>query len=376
MIERKIEPNFFIFGYFGWYNSGDDAIGYSVLKELGSRYPLAKFSISFNNDYFKHYDFTHKIATRIFFNYISIFKAILKCDRFFITGGTQFHDDDANLLRRLKLHILFACMIILSRALGKRPILLGHGIGPISKKWTKFLLKIIFIYSSIILVRDLDSYNLVKSLGYGKKCALGFDCAAILIDCIISGKKKDKKTIGVSVFPAFSIYSYDISKDDTFLIQLKNCFRFLFENQKNIKLKLFAFNGLVDQPFVTELSRQLGKYRDDIQIVCYDGNLLNFLSEVKDCDLFIGMKYHSSLFAYLFGMPFIIIEYMGKCRSLANAITHSNDAVIHLQELNEYVLYDKLERMISNPKDFIAKLPIEEAITSTKDMFAYLDDLL
>jgi polysaccharide pyruvyl transferase WcaK-like protein len=42
----------FIFGYFGWHNAGDDAIGVAAIRELAKRKPFAEFLISVNGEYF------------------------------------------------------------------------------------------------------------------------------------------------------------------------------------------------------------------------------------------------------------------------------------------------------------------------------------
>ena len=92
----------------------------------------------------------------------------------------------------------------------KHPILLGHGIG-LRKRWSKYFLRSIFKHSRVITVRDKDSYDLVKILGFENKCLLGFDIASLLLETIPESDRininNNDQVIGFSILPVYSIYS-------------------------------------------------------------------------------------------------------------------------------------------------------------------------
>ncbi len=366
----------FLFGYFGWYNIGDDSIGLSILKELFDKYPTAEFLVTTNNPYFISENKIQK-ATPIEFNFLSILKALIKADRFIISGGTHLQDEDKFIFLVLKTFLFFSIISICANFLGKPPILLANGIGPVTRQWAKFLLKIVLINSQFIIVRDSISYDFVCSFGLNNKCLLGFDPAILLINRykFIYNENYNNKYLGISLIPFNSIYAGDPSKDEfiinTFVIALK---RILSENE-DIFLKLFAFrsgNRHSDEKIVVQLSNELNQYSNRINIIVYNGNIHQFLIEIASCYAFIGMRYHSSLFAYLFCKPLILIDYQEKCRGLARDIAINKRSIISIKLINFSIMTKKIDEMIHYPLNYSADLPIIVALNLAKDMFNYI----
>ncbi len=92
---------------------------------------------------------------------------------------------------------------------------------------------------------------------------------------------------------------------------------------------------------------------------------------MEKCDYFIGMRYHSSLFAYLLKKPEIIIDYQEKCKSLANEILLPKNALIPLEDL-ELSFCQEVNGMLKHPESYCAQLSIENAKNRVKKMYDYL----
>jgi len=366
--------NIFVLGYFGWYNVGDDAIGYSILKELSKRYCSSKIFITAKNNYFLDKNFPNSAVKKVNFDIYSIVKTITICDKFIISGGTHFTDDDSNELRRIKINTFFFMITLYARIIGRKPVLLGHGIGPIKKCLSKEFLKKILDNSRFVFVRDVDSYNVVKSLGYVERCSIGFDCATILTKDF-SRTRNSIDTIGISIFPAYTIYKNTPEKDEIMLNRIVKTIHSTFVKYPKVKFKLFAFNEL-DVKFLENLCTQANIPTSNIEVIKYHGDLTNFLTQMSDCYIFMGMKYHSSLFAYLFGKPLVIMEYMGKCRSLAETIKIPEKAVISTNEICKCGLSDQLEDLILHPEEYKANLQINDALEMTNEMFDKMDQYI
>lgn len=372
----------FIFGYFGWHNAGDDAIGVATIRELSKRKPLAEFFITVNDDYFLHKNKFNNNVHGVKFDILSILRAIKKSDIFIITGGTHFQDQDEFIFRRLKIFLFFQFLIVYAYTLKKPPILLGHGIGPIRKWWSKYFLRSILKHSRVITVRDKDSYDLVKMLGFENKCLLGFDIASLLIEAIHKTERNKNndtdQVIGFSLLPVYSIYSKTPVKDQKLIDIYTKVIIQLFKKNKNLRIKLFAFRSgqrHSDIKIVEDISKELKEYSARVSQVVYDGNIMDFLSEIDECTIVVGMRYHSLLFAYILKKPIIAIEYQGKCRSLAREIRLQSQALLSLNEINYNTLLDVISRVLYST-GFTQKRPVYESLFMAKKIFNVLGSFL
>jgi polysaccharide pyruvyl transferase WcaK-like protein len=375
-----------LYGYFGWHNAGDDLLGYGILKELSDENPSAAITVTSNSDYFFHYAkklFPGLKIRTIPFRFLLLLREILGSNRFIIAGGTHFTDKDALNLARLKLFGFFYVVVLVAKLAGNPPVLLGHGIGPVTKPWNIFLLKRILKNSAIIIVRDGDSAELVRSLGYDKKCVLGFDCSIPLIETVKKDPPIPRKIIGLSVLPAYGIYAKKPASDTGIVLSLSASLQKMMTDSSTLHVRLFSFHGGKkdsDEPLVRELNALLENYSDRIQMIYYDGDMIDFLSKISECTIFIGMRYHSSLIAYLMGKPLIIIDYMGKCRSLAKDIGQKNEYILSLDEIllntDGTILYARIQKLINDHATGQEKPATDEITIRQKTMFSVLKEYL
>lgn len=380
-------PRFFILGYFGWYNVGDDAIGLSVIKELKNRYPDAKLLVTCHDRYFLENFHGTNISQDleiIGFNILKILRGIFKSRRLIITGGTHFHDEDGLFFTRLKILLSFILITTYARILHKPPLLLGHGIGPLYSSWSKALVKVILLNSKKIFVRDEDSFRLVTMLGFGDKCIQGFDCAILLIKegsvlKEISDFHYNKKIIGISLLPVYGIYSNDLEKDIQIVKSFAKCLGTMLKKDNSINLRLFAFRAGTrhsDVPLLISLMNNINAHSDSIELVQYEGNIEKFLKSINGCDLSIGMRYHASVFAYFLHKPQIILDYMGKCKSLGRDIGINEMAIVPVSNILTPSFCSKIQSFISNPVHNMANLPIHSAKMRAVMMFDNLEEQL
>ncbi len=383
----RSNPHFFIFGYFGWFNVGDDAIGLSVVKELKCRYPDATFTVTCNDRYFLDNIHDNSISGDleiIGFETSKILREVIKSDYFIITGGTHFHDEDGLSFRRFKILLNFAMLTCFAGLSQRSPLLLGHGIGPLSSSWSKALVKVILYNSKIILVRDKDSFELVTSLGFGEKCVQGFDCTATFIEAspVLSGvthPQSEQRIMGVSLLPVHSIYSNDIERDANIVKSFARCLESILLQDNSIYLRLFAFRTGTrhsDVPILEALIKEIKVRPDAIELIQYNGNVSKFLTLLEECDYCIGMRYHASVFAYLLHKPQIILDYMGKCKSLGRDIGINEAAIVSITDIFKSRFNDSIHSLMSNPDRYVANLSVRSAKMRTAKMFEKLGEEL
>jgi polysaccharide pyruvyl transferase WcaK-like protein len=377
----KLNPRFFIFGYFGWFNVGDDAIGLSIVKELKSRYSNATFITTCNNRYFlENFHGTNILqdVETIGFEISKILREII------IAGGTHFHDEGGLNFGRFKILFSFVMLTCFARLSRKSPLLLGHGIGPLSSSWSKALVKLILYNSQKVFVRDKDSFKLVTSLGFRGKCVQGFDCAATLVEASatlgeVTHHRPERRIIGISLLPVYSIYLDEVEKDTNIVKSFARCLESALLKDNSIYLRLFAFRTGMrhsDVPLLEVLMKDINVRPDAIELIHYDGDVNKFLSSIKACNYCIGMRYHASVFAYLLHKPQIILDYMGKCKSLGRDIAIDESAIIPIADILTPRFCDMIQSFLSNPKQYVANLPVHSAKMRAEKMFEKLGEKL
>lgn len=363
--------NVFIFGYFGWNNVGDDAIGCGLIKGINDLKQDAKFYVPSKREYFFE-NLEDLDIKRLKFSFLDILKGILRSEHVIIAGGTHFYDEGDDEFHRLKIFILFGLMISLARFLRKKVSLIGHGIGPLSKGWSITLSRYIFNRCSNIYVRDRLSKTVLNNLGYKHKSNLAFDAAVLLFgyeDFLVSHNKSNRQNLGISLLPFFEIYQDDEEKDKLNVENLGIVLNSILNDNDNIDINLFSFRGgnlHSDTPILKELYKKLPSNR--VNIIEYEGDLASFVQKISKCDFFICTRYHSAIFAYMLDIPSLIISYMEKCEGFSRYVSFPERVTISLKELSKPDILFKLKALIEEPNKYRAKLERRKAMFKAKKM--------
>ncbi len=205
------------------------------------------------------------------------------------------------------------------------------------------------------------------------KITLSFDLAALLQPLSTSDKslvkKTDMKILGISILPFFEIYYSDKEKDILFVHEIaKGLNQWLKRDRKNL-IYLFVFKGksIADDLFITKtLQKQLNP-AERVKLIPYNPNPVETMSKVDQCHTFIGMRYHSCLFAYLTNTPLLVINYFRKCQALVEDVGLSKNTIISLEEILNGEFEKYLKHLQEHSDDFIASLPIDTAKQMAKN---------
>lgn len=372
-----MKRKFFIIGYYGMRNVGDDAMLYALLQEFSSLDSENLFSV-LSSIPLKIPSGLKCEVSYVRRSVFAVSKEILASSTIVIGGGTHLFDK-GNKRKILNIQVKLFFLLSLAKILGKEIWLINNGLGPLKTKWGKILPNLICLMSNFISVRDSESYNYLANWGLAYKSSLAFDLAALLAsprDLYLNRNPDyNKKIIGISVTPVFEFY-YGSKDRDTLLIEeiSKNIGIWLRE-ERNLEVKLFIFHGKSLKEDDISITKSLFNIlknqcpQSNITIVYYDPDPREILAQVARCNFFIGMRYHSCVFAYLCGLPLLIIDYQDKCRALAKEIGLPKNSVISLEEIltGKFGVY--LRNMRKCPNDYTATLPIETAKKRAKKGF-------
>jgi len=364
--EQYMAKRFLIVGYYGWKNTGDDAMLYGILSELQRLYPTTRIAVvtvapieipkSKNG---KNLVYFVKPSP------YTVFWELCKSSTLILGGGSHFEDFGSKRIRPLKNTLRILTLIIFAKLLKKKVCLLGIGISPVSSVLIKWMLKLIFHLADFISVRDKVSLEFLKLLREDRKALLAFDPSALIMPFPYSHPNKETSdiTLGISVLPAFKIY-YGAEKIDLFLVDCiaRELNSWAAENPY-LKVLLFVFKGKSKDDDVS-LTMQLQKKlyaTQRVKFVPYEPNPRKRLQQVSQCDYFIAMRFHSSMFAYLNRIPLLMIDYHPKCRALAEYIGLPKNAIVSPSEILSGKFGMLLKHFREYPNEFLASLPVEIA---------------
>lgn len=347
------------------------------MKEIHRRRPSAVFAVTMKRKgVFDCYSPQSKVIP-IGMSLTGVIRALRHTDRLIIAGGSQIHDNDSNVSRRIVINSWFAALCLFSRALGKAPILLGHGF-EIESRLGRLLLKVVLRNAMRVYLRDEESFELTSRLGYGDKSRRGFDPVALLDFPRGNGifGRPQIDTIGLSALQVHSIYHQEPQEDLRLSSNLADGLSHILLSHPTLRILALGFGSghrFADISILDEMAHASGRDGSRIQVLNYSEDIPSFLAQVTECDAFIGMRYHSIMLAYVLQRPLIAIEYHKKCSSLCQQLGYRRQARLSLSEAKCGSIDQRVELMISKPDEFMPTLPREAAIAKAREMFDFIE---
>lgn len=355
-------------GYYGYKNSGDDALFYTIVQKLSVQTnvlvtTLSKGTLEYPED--TYVEFKNPSIK-------NILKGILKSDVIVFGGGSQLQDYGK---MRLQLSILKTyTMISLMKMLNRRVVYLGVSIGPLETSLGKVLGKLILKKTDFIVVRDQSSFDYLKKEKINqKKIRLVPDLAINLIDSIntrnIRKNGSKKMILGVNLLPFFGTVKNDKDKENRLVETVANSINKIVEENNNIEIRLFSFQEdeeLNDYDILKSLNEKL---TSPATIIRYQPNPIYVLEEVSKCDRFAGMRLHSSIFSYASEVPQLILSYHPKCKGFGESVGYRAENVVDTATLSSDTFTAKLRELIEQPEAFNPAIPVSASKNDINEMY-------
>jgi polysaccharide pyruvyl transferase CsaB len=339
----------FVVGYYGFGNAGDDAIGVATINQLQSLSKTIEITITTGG----HSVFSDTNVRTIPFSLWSILRQIYVADQIIFTGGSHFHDRHARFIDGLKVFVFYLLLALSAKTLRKKVYLLGHGIGPLKNPVFRVLKSLVIGISDGVTVRDPPSKTAAD--GRWASVKLAFDVAILLDESRVLDRESDSTTVlGVSVTPAFAKYFNEAKHDDALINTLSSTIDKTEQNSNIDEVRIFVFHtGEFNDD--RSLSERLKDNIEtlDTQIICYCNDPIEFISEIGKSDFFVGMKYHSLVFAYLHRIPTAGISYHPKCQWFRDYVGYDPETTIDMQNaIDKPVTRELVSRLLAEPDSF------------------------
>ncbi len=182
---------------------------------------------------------------------------------------------------------------ILVRSMGKRFHMINIGID--GARW-EYISRLV---ANVVTIRDRDTFD-----------------SSILIPYVAQPREK---TLGVNLTPVHRLY---FDRPDLDRVVLQNMVQSLTSwkaRHREWSIRFYSFNG---DPEIgdDEMNAQAAAMVPDAEFVPWQPDVVKTIEAVSSCGAFVGMRYHSCVFAFITGTPLQIIETYPSCKGLAGFV--------------------------------------------------------
>ncbi|AOY74832.1 polysaccharide pyruvyl transferase CsaB [Clostridium formicaceticum] len=335
--------NIFLFGYYGFHNTGDEAILEAIVKEIKEVVPQAKLTaLSYNaKDTMKKYKI-HAVSRNSF---QEIIKAIKASDVVISGGGSILQDVTSS--RSL---LYYLAIILVAKKLGKRVMFYGNGFGPITGYLNKKLVSHIINQVDRITVRDYQSKEAMQALGIKKDIMVTADIALGLemvddrrIEKIFRQEEMDltKKWVGISIreWKGQTSYKEVIAQTADYLIS------------RNYKVVFIPMQFPSDINTSQEIADRMKTVPKIITKQYHPREMIGMISKL---DLLLGMRLHSLVFSAIAEVPMVGLEYDTKITSFLKLTGQKSGG--NVESLDMINLWTAIDSVIENRGEYIQQL--------------------
>ncbi|MCL2873810.1 MAG: polysaccharide pyruvyl transferase CsaB [Defluviitaleaceae bacterium] len=299
-------------GYYGFNNSGDDAILSAIIDRLRSQKPDIRIVVLSRTP-----KTTAEIHDVTSINRLNIFKIIksMKRTRLLLNGGGSLIQDSTS-TRSL---IYYIMLMFLSKRCGQAMMMYANGIGPVSKAKNRLRAKKALDICDYITLREPDSLEELKKLGV-KNPNIALSSDPVLAIQPIDGEDLDKILAKEGIdktkkYAAISIRHWK-NKDDDFILKITAIINELFAKHQLIPLFI-----PMHHPFDDNISKDvISGIKCEHVLLKNEYNVRELMGIISITKLTIGMRLHALIYTVTAGLPIIGLVYDPKVEAFMNYI--------------------------------------------------------
>lgn len=293
-------------GYYGFGNTGDEAILTSLLRML-KRIPNARITVL--SAFPRRTSKEHGVRAIFRINPFSVLPAVASCDILISGGGGLLQDVTSS--RSL---LYYLSIILLGILLKKRVVLLAQSIGPILKKVNRNLTSWILNKVNLITVRDEHSLRELEKLGVKKVPTFQTSDLALLLEK--PNTREEEEVMGfLGIKKPFVVFCLRNPKHKKISTKAFSELAQKVQREYQARVVFLPFQFSVDQKLCEELSELVPG-----SLSCPFLKPSQIISLFRGAELVVGMRLHSLIFSVLSRTPFIPISYDPKVSSFAELL--------------------------------------------------------
>lgn len=304
-------PKVVISGYYGFHNSGDEAMLYAMLMALRDAVPGLEATVLSKDPVYTAREFGVRSIPRD--NPSQVLKALWKSELLISGGGGLLQD-----INGPKSIIYYLGVVAMAMLLGKPVLFYAQGFGPVSSALGKALVRQVANRVRVITVRDPDSRDELNALGITRpRLEVTADPVLGLDPSLIDRKKgrdilsllgADRRPLaGISVRPWKGLDGYKA-------VIAKVADDLLGKGWQVLLVPMHCPGDLETCREVTARMRGKALLLED------QTDYMDVLSVTANLDLSIGMRLHFLIFSVIFGVPVVGIPYDPKVNRFLQSV--------------------------------------------------------
>lgn len=341
-----------ISGYYGFENSGDDAILMAILDNLRCYKRDVKILVLSKKPEETKRIYGVDAADR--FNFNEVVKA-MKSSKLFLNGGGNLIQDDTS-TRSL---MYYLSTIWLAKKLGLKVMLYSNGIGPIDRKLNRIITSKVINKADVITLREEASFAEVKRLSVTKpKVLVTADPAFTLKPCtdseaasILAAESINTNAplVGISArkWRGHEIYAHKIAAAADHLYE-----------KYGIKAVLIPMHYPHDNEINDEIA-SLMKHKP--YIINHKYNVPQTLGIIKNMDMVLGMRLHALIYGASLQVPVVGLPYEPKVEDFLDYMNQPSAG--HVEKLE----YDRMIEVVE--KVWTDRSLIKDRLAEAKQSF-------
>jgi polysaccharide pyruvyl transferase CsaB len=329
-----------ISGYYGFQNSGDEAVLQSILSSLqkASEQELIRIEPIVLSANPEETSKLYGVAAESRTNIIKLIRLIRKSDGLISGGGSLLQDVTSLLTIPYYLGI-----IKIAQWLKKPTFIYAQGVGPVQKKGFFAPIRSVFNKTVYKSVRDSQSKQFLNQIGVQDPIQIVPDPVMGMVATTEETVKQneDKKNIGVSV--------RFWGKESEFLDRLAGALNTILKDE-GVRVTFLPFHTPADeQASLYVIDRLEESLKTRVQIKSYL-EPSQMLAAVGKCDVLIGMRLHALIYAANQSVPLVGISYDPKIDQFLQRLQMS--AAASTDTFEEEKMVAAVQQMLSNPKQW------------------------
>jgi polysaccharide pyruvyl transferase CsaB len=313
-----MKTTYFLSGYYGFGNAGDEAVLAAILEALGgaTRAEQAHFIVASGNPSgtVSRYDGSEysradngrtsgaKVRAVPRQSPRELAAAIRACDVFVSGGGSLLQDVTS--LR----NVVYYTSLIRFAQLSRKPIAIyAQGVGPLQKPISQRLARAAVQLARVITVRDEASKTLLQNIGVTRAIEVTADPVWALKPSVRAASTRQPIAVALRPFPGYAF-------DQTHTASVKTALHATKSNA-NTHLRFVPMQSESDAPIAHLLQEDV----DEI-VNTQDVHPRDIMAACGGASAMIAMRLHALIFAAAQGVPCVAINYDPKVEALAQLI--------------------------------------------------------
>jgi polysaccharide pyruvyl transferase CsaB len=299
--------NFFLSGYYGYGNAGDEAVLAAILEAVGACSPGASFTVASGDPDATSARFSttqNPVRAVPRQSPKPLAQAIRACDVFISGGGSLLQD-----VTSLRNVVYYTSLIRFARLSGKPVVIYAHGVGPLRRTLSQKLARAAIQIARVVSVRDDESKALLQRIGVRRAIEVTADPVWALSPQK-SSTRRDMSTLWALGLRPWPGYEFEAVGSGTIQSGLHEA-----AQKSNARLRFVPMQASSDA-VISDYLRRAGDEAIDTSAM----HPREIMGACGDCDAMISMRLHALIFAAAQRVPCVAINYDPKVEALAQII--------------------------------------------------------